>query len=169
MSILSFIPGSPAIWLKMGLAVAIFSAGAWSGRAWEKDTSADLRLERAQYDRDVARADLEQSKKDAKADIDSLQLRINGMLNAQRAKVTPDEVREHAKESAGPVIDDALGLRLDEAAGVPADVTNAARAAAGSALDMELSLRRVVNALAGRSTELAECRAAYDAVRLRGR
>ena len=167
MNLLSFLPGKP--WLIGGAVVAVFSAGVWVGLQWNDGTISDMMIERRDEIIAQDKANLEQSKKDAKADIDALQLRLNGMLKAQRTKVTPQEVREHAKVSTGPVIDDALGLRLDEAAGGPADVTNAARTAASAALDLELSLRRVVNALAGRSTELAECRAAYDAVRLRGR
>lgn len=156
MSLLDLIPGKATLYAI--LAAALFGGGFWAGI--EAHSGIVAKQEKRAYQEQIERERAQSQK-----ELDALNTKLLKLTEIHKKAVTPAEVNTHVQNSNACVLPDALGLRLDQAAGVPPDVTDAARTAARAKVDLELSFRRLVNALAGRSTELAECRAAYEAAR----
>ena len=159
MNLLSFIPGNPMMWLRVGLYAALFSSGVWVGLQWNDDTIADLELERAQFDRDQARADLDQEKKGR----DALAEFYKAKLKTAKGKVTHEEIIKLVPVDCT-VPEPAIGLLEVHRAGVPYDSRTIAGGSAASAIAGPLSLSGLIQADVDLADMYENCRAQIRAI-----
>lgn len=78
-------------WLRLALAAAVFGSGVWVGLEWSDDTVNDLLVERAQNDRDEARADLDAHLAQAERDRKKLE-------SIQAARTKAEQAAEQWKQ-----------------------------------------------------------------------
>lgn len=164
MNWLSFIPGSPGLWLKGAIFAAGLGIGGIAVDWWQGDTVSDLMLERAHNDLKQARAERDTIKEARAKDEQALASLSGRLVKAEQARYRPSEVANDVENQPDCIYKPIVGMRLDAAAGVPEAASQSAYADASAAFNLDLSQRRIINGYSGIAKLYDECRARHDAL-----
>lgn len=156
------IPLSPLVWLRLGAILATFSAGVWVGIQWQEDAYDSLVLERAENDRDEARADLKAQTEQAQANESALRSFYESKLKTAKGRVTRVEIEKLVPADChvpGP----AVGLLEAHRSGVP-DSPGVAGSAPAGPVPGDLPLTALIHADADLADLYNLCRSQIEAI-----